>query len=94
MTVIMHDTRKELLHQVGSYHNDLIVEDLLYADDTLLVGSDAEVIQSHANIIIIRIGATYGLQINWKKVEALPVRCAAALHGVSGNLIEAKMSVE
>ena len=42
-------------------------------DDTLLIDTDAETVHQYMNIIV-KLGAGYGLQINWKKVELLAVR--------------------
>ena len=35
-------------------------------------------------------GAEYGLTLNWKKVEALPIRCNPSLIGSDSSVIENK----
>ena len=65
---------------------------LLYADDTLLIDTDAETLHQYMNIIV-KLGAGYGLQINWKKVELLAVRCAPALKNGLGSILPCKSSI-
>ena len=87
MTVLMHDARGELAQTTcGVFPEGLQVCDLLYADDTLLIDTDAETVHQYMNIIV-KLGAGYGLQINWKKVEFLAVRCAPALKNGLGSIL-------
>ena len=71
MTVLLHDS-KALLHNADG------LSELVYADDTLLLGVDAESL--HA--FMTHIGTTgreYGLEFNWSKLELLPVRTTALI---------------
>ena len=43
--------------------------------------------------IIVKLGAGYGLQINWTKVELLAVRCAPALKNGLGSILPCKSSI-
>ena len=49
-----------------------MTRDLLYADDTLLVGGKAHVLQKYMDCII-GLGVEYGLELNWSKVEMMKV---------------------
>ena len=40
------------------------------------------------------VGSEYGLALNWKKVEALPVRCEALIQTPKGNNVEQKESMQ
>ena len=51
----------------------LWLHDLLYADDTLLIGGSEHFLQIYLDIIVAN-GQKYGLEMNWQKVEVL---CAA-----------------
>ena len=52
------------------------VDELVYADDTLLVGVNARLIQS-LMVHIGKVGRTAGLSFNWSKLESLAVRMKA-----------------
>ena len=43
--------------------------------------------------IIQKLGAQYGLELNWKKVESLPIRCEASLTAPDGTSISAYDSI-
>ena len=50
----------------------------MYADDTLILAvnnEDAEIYMQ----CIEQAGRMYGLQLNWNKLEVLPVRCEARI---------------
>ena len=52
--------------------------ELMYADDTLILAvnnEDAEIYMQ----CIEQAGRMYGLQLNWNKLEVLPVRCEARI---------------
>ena len=65
------------------------MKDLLYADDTLLINHTSENIQRHMDAIICT-GSEYGLEINWKKVEMMGLRCHPDVFDLSGQTIEQK----
>ena len=74
MTVLLHDAN-DLLRDM--HHIDLSemgCSDLVYADDTLLVGVNANYLQKYMECIA-QIGSEYGLKLNWSKVEQMNVNC-------------------
>jgi hypothetical protein len=72
MSVLMHDARQKLNDDFGIRFPLDKISDLLYADDTLLVGGEAHVLQKYMDCII-GLGLEYGLELNWSKVEMMKV---------------------
>ena len=61
------------------------ISDLMYANDTLIL----EVNNEHAEIYMFCIeqaGRMYGWQLNWNKMEELPMRCEAQIKKSNGEL--------
>ena len=77
MLVLMHDAKHLLrAHPAYTPHGGQQIEELLYADDTLLIHSDPAVVKAYMDCAS-SAGANYGLQFNWAKLENMPVRCNA-----------------
>ena len=94
MTVIMHDANKKLQDCFGDIMNaPLNVNDLMYADDTLLIDKYSENVQKYMDAVI-STGAKYGLAINWEKVDVLSVRCFPKVQNLSGMSIVQKPSIQ
>lgn len=86
MTVLMTDAKVKLREELGvELATDLIANELLYADDTLIVDVSNEAVTQYMECIA-SAGAEYGLSFNWSKLEALPVRCDAAISTPAGNV--------
>ena len=73
MTILMFDARELLEGQGCMLSEDLLIHDLLYADDTLLIDVYGRNLQQYIDVVI-QLGASYGLAINWKKVEVMAIR--------------------
>ena len=71
MTILMHDVKialQQMYPNVDAHPHT--VHELLYAEDTLLIGTESNQIQSYMNVVV-DLGATYGLQLNWKRSSYL-----------------------
>ena len=91
MIVLLYDARYAA-SLIDPHVNELFVEDLVYADDTLLL----DVHKNHLQIImdcVMSTGKEYGLTLNWSKVEVLPVRTHACLFDTDGDTIQTKSSI-
>ena len=92
MTILLHDTKEDIENMQGVVNSLFIVQDLVYAHDTLLIGVDGDRVQGYMeNVALIR--ADYGLQLNWNKVEALPCRMNVQLQSPTGENIQSKQSM-
>ena len=92
MTVLMHDAKRALRENPAYTTNgEFEVEELLYADDTLLIHSDAEIVRVYMDCVK-KAGSNYGLAFNWKKLENMPVRCHAEFFSPDGEEIQRKDS--
>ena len=92
MTVVIHDATQELHHSPSGNLPKLDVNELIYADDTLVVGVDSSRVQTFMHYIQ-RAGANFGLQFNWRKPEVLSVRCDTAVPKPDATHIEQKDSI-
>ena len=50
------------------------MDELVYADDTLLVGLEQQHVQAYMECIEAA-GKNYGLSFNWRKLEVLQIQC-------------------
>ena len=94
MTVLMHDAKALLrTHPAYTAYGEQLIEELLYADDTLLIHSDPEVVRLYMECVR-EAGSHYGLEFNGKKLENMPVRCDAEFFSPSGDPIQRKGSLK
>ena len=85
---------KVLQHLYGDIlQAPLSINNLIYADDTLLIDNSAESVQKYMEVII-SVGMEYGLEINWDKVDVLGVRCHPKLQQTNGTCIQQKDSIQ
>ena len=72
----MADVHQQLYEIHGIRLPEDCVSELLYADDTLLLGAHAQTIERQLQCIV-EVGAEYGMEMNWKKVEMMNAKCQA-----------------
>ena len=92
MSVLLADAKDDLSKRGVNLHKDCIVNDLVYADDTLLIDVDEAVLTTFMNCVG-EAGQHYGLSFNWKKLEALPVRTQASIMKPDGENVRTKDSM-
>ena len=78
MTILLGDAKEELARRGVKLHEDCLVNDLVYADDTLLIDVDEKVLEQFMECVGAA-GQQYGLAFNWSKLEAMPVRKQATI---------------
>ena len=61
----------------------VLSSDLLYADDTVMIGNDTHTVQILLNTLV-ECGYAYGLEMNWKKVQSLNRRTLGILYDPHG----------
>ena len=88
MTVLISDARVLLSERAG----EVDTEELLYADDTLLIDRAGGHVQDYMECIH-EIGAEYGLSFNWGKLEVLTVRCRDVIKTPDGSAVKNKASM-
>ena len=93
MTILMHDARKKLEEQGWQLSQELLCHELLYADDTLIIDSDKDVVHAYM-MAISEIGKSLGLSLNWSKVELLPLKTDCDIRTPSGQPIKKKSSIK
>ena len=94
MSVLMGDAKETVLSRHGIHlDNKDGLDELVYADDTLLLGVDADVLSKFMTCIG-DAGREYGLCFNWKKLEALPVRMQGSIAKPDGSNVSMKPSMQ
>ena len=68
MTVLLHDANTLLVDDHGVHLKHMCCNELVYADDTLLVGVDTHQLQKYLECIA-QVGEHFGLALNWTNVE-------------------------
>ena len=79
MTVALQDANDKMQRTHPKHTRKTLVQELAYADDTLLIHTDVRTIEAYM-ACVGEAGSEYGLTFNGKKLEALPARTAAHIH--------------
>ena len=87
VTVLITDARNLLAQSGVDLSSSLGISELLYADDTLLVQTDAAVAQKYMDCVQ-QAGRVYGLALNWDKVEVLSISCHSDLTDPAGKSLK------
>ena len=87
LSVLMFDAVRELPSEDRERLDQGLLAELLYADDTLLLGVPSGSIERFLSAVS-RAGATYGLELHWGKLQLLQVRPDAAVHRPDGSPID------
>ena len=89
MTTLMTDAYKLLSPEALQAHEQGDLYDLLYADDTLVLGCTACHVEELA-VAISQAGSNYGLILHWRKIQALSICANTQLRRPDGSVIEDK----
>ena len=92
MTVLLFDTSADLRLRMPHSEADLPVDELVYADDIMVVAFPTSRAEAYTDCIA-RAGGDYGLCFNWRKVEAMPIRCVVNVLKPDGHPVECKSSL-
>ena len=93
MTTLMHDARRKLVQEGWQLSQELMCHEFLYADDTLIIDSNKDVVHAYMSAIS-EIGKSLGLSLNWSKVEMLTLRTDCDIRAPDGQRIKKKQSVQ
>ena len=63
------------------------LEELLYADDTLLLSVSAKSLERFL-VAVSNAGAAYVLELHWGKLQLIKIRCSTAVHRPDLSTIE------
>ena len=92
MTILMDSARKLLSpaarHAVGAHQ----LFDILYADDTMLLGTQTAHVEELA-AAIETVGAEFGMTLHWGKTQAMSICSDMSLRGPDGSVINDKGSL-
>ena len=88
MTVIAHDAAERMPGEFGQQLGAGGLDVLLYADDTLLIGSNEKALQALLDSTA-HVGAQYGMALHWSKFQLLSIGKVYRLHTPAGEAIAA-----
>ena len=86
MTVLMTDARDSLSQAAKNAVTAGSLEDVLFADDTLLISQTGRHLEEFMTAVT-GCGSHYGLQVHWGKVHYVPVCTRQAVRAPDGQLI-------
>jgi len=88
MSVLLKDAEDMFVAEVGHERPPYIIcRDILYADDTLILESDARRAERFMHIIA-EVGSVYGLALNWMKVKLLRINHGGSIIAPTGEPIK------
>ena len=87
MSVLMSDAYDLLGQSAREDRQQDLLYDILYADDTLLLGSAACHVEELAKAVAT-IGSQYGLSLHWQKTQALSVGTTTRLRRPDGTVVK------
>ena len=93
MTVLLFDASAKFAMEIKTRQSCVLpVNELVYADDTLVVATDPCRAETHMRCIEAT-GMNYGLRLNWKKCEVLLIGCEASIAAPDGSYLTCKSSI-
>ena len=92
MTVLLFDASADLRLRMPRSETDVPVDELVYADDTMVVAFSASRAEVYMDCIA-QAGGDYGLCFNWRKVEAMPIRRVFNVLKPDGHPVACKSSL-
>ena len=89
MTTMFQDIDIEIQNFIGEDNTPEYIasRDILYADDTILVGSPRDQMQYYIDTVV-RCARNYGLELNWSKTKLLRIRADGLILTPDGIPIE------
>ena len=93
MSILLGDAREKLQHTYGITLAQDCMHELIYADDTLLMGTHGPALEKYL-ACIVEAGQENGLFMNWSKVELLIANCDGNIKRPDGTILTSKASVE
>jgi hypothetical protein len=93
MSIIMHDSIAKLGETSSQAYNKGALYDILYADDTLLIGTSATNVAEFAEMVE-KTGAQYGMTLHWGKTQAMSMGTNDCIVLPGGTDIQSQSSLQ
>ena len=93
MTVLMHDAVSNLGGAALLAYNRGDLADIVYADDTLLLGTCDPHLQDYLSQVA-DAGLLYGMELHWDKFQLLQAQCQAIIRTLMGERISPKLGID
>ena len=92
MMILMRNAYDLLSSDAKLAHSRGELGEVLYADDTLILGSSHLLVQEYM-AAVQKVGLEYGLEIHWGKVHDVGVCTDQSVRDPSGNVVQSKESM-
>ena len=92
MTVLMSDAKAMLSETTQHSVAQNVLFDILYADDTMILGTNSAHVEEFA-AAIEQAGKHYGMSLHWGKTQALSIGTPNRIRRPDGTVIEEKGSL-
>ena len=89
MSVLMEDAKSKLQNEDLELMRKGALAELLYADDTLLLGVNGKSVENFLRAVS-DAGAAYGLSLHWGKLQLMRIRCSDRARRPDGTKIDSK----
>ena len=89
MTIVVKDSIDNLSPAALEHSRNGSLDVLLYADDTLLIGSDDRMLQQLLDKVA-EVGSRYGMELHWSKFQLLQINGVYKIRTPGGEAIPAK----
>lgn len=93
MSVLLHDSVGSLDGVSKSAYEKGALTDVVFADDTLLIGVRDEHVSFYLKAIADS-GKRYGMELHWGKFQVLPIQCSPVIPAMDGNTLPLKHRLE
>jgi hypothetical protein len=93
MTVLLHDAVAHLGPQARAAYDSNLLADLVYADDTLLIGVSDEHVTEFLQAVS-EAGRIYGMELHYQKFQLLSTEAAADIKTPDGARISASPTMD
>ena len=89
MSVLFQDVEADMYARGIQINNEafLVSKEILYADDTVIIGNNSQQIQEYL-MAIVTCGKYYGLDLNWNKTQVMNINDEADFYDEDGNALK------
>jgi hypothetical protein len=93
MTVLLEDAYAGLSVEAKAAYNRGELSDIVYADDTLLVGVSSRFVNEYLQAVY-KAGQRYGMELHWDKFQVLPVQIRSSIQTPDGDELPLKEEMQ
>ena len=93
MSVLLQDALVSLGPEATAAYNKGDLSDIVYADDTLLLGVCPHLVNEYLQAVY-QAGRRYGMELHWDKFQVLPVQAEGQIMTTDGHALPFKTEMQ